>query len=233
MQMLRGQVLVANAKQGSCGRSRRRLGARAARTRRLTGGQRWQKAASPPEDVQPAAVPGLPHHFCYALFIPGDESGRTYVGYTVDPARRLRQHNGELKGGAARTRERSGKWRFLFVVAVESDEFGAHEGLSLEWHLKRGRGGYSGRVHSTHSGGSQRRARGVQLRLQLLREALGLQKFNRFVERVAVFVDPAHVDAAWAQLSDLPAPHGCCVMPLPDEWARAPLAVPHATDRCG
>ena len=40
---------------------------------------------------------------------------RHYVGATVCPARRLRQHNGELVGGARRTRNR-GPWSFVCVV---------------------------------------------------------------------------------------------------------------------
>ena len=40
---------------------------------------------------------------------------RAYVGATVDPCRRLRQHNGEIAGGALRTRNR-GPWHFECVI---------------------------------------------------------------------------------------------------------------------
>jgi len=45
--------------------------------------------------------------FCCYLLTPRNAPKRgrvTYVGFTVDPARRLRQHNGEIKGGAMRTK---------------------------------------------------------------------------------------------------------------------------------
>ena len=39
---------------------------------------------------------------------------RTYVGSTTDPYRRLRQHNGELRGGARATRGK--KWELVCFV---------------------------------------------------------------------------------------------------------------------
>lgn len=41
-------------------------------------------------------------------------NGRTtYVGSTTDPFRRLRQHNGEIIGGARATSKTPGKWRIV------------------------------------------------------------------------------------------------------------------------
>ncbi len=39
--------------------------------------------------------------YCYLLYT--DDGRRTYIGATVDPDRRLRQHNRELQGGAKST----------------------------------------------------------------------------------------------------------------------------------
>lgn len=56
----------------------------------------------------------------------------TYVGVTVDFKHRLRQHNGELKGGARATR--GGTWRRLYVVRGFPDQRTA---LQWEWRLHR------------------------------------------------------------------------------------------------
>ena len=48
------------------------------------------------------------------VYILACESRRTYVGATVDLAKRLRQHNGEITGGARRTHGTT--WRVVCQV---------------------------------------------------------------------------------------------------------------------
>ena len=66
--------------------------------------------------------------------------GRAYIGATVDPTKRLRQHNGEIVGGAARTRNR-GPWHFHCVISGFRTW---KEALQFEWaakyHSRRARG---------------------------------------------------------------------------------------------
>jgi structure-specific endonuclease subunit SLX1 len=56
---------------------------------------------------------------------------KTYVGATVDPNRRLRQHNGEIKGGARATAGRS--WTRKYLVGCFDTE---REALRFEWYWK-------------------------------------------------------------------------------------------------
>lgn len=56
---------------------------------------------------------------------------RTYVGATVNPDRRLRQHNGEISGGARATKGRA--WTRQFLVGGFGDE---REALRFEWRWK-------------------------------------------------------------------------------------------------
>lgn len=63
-------------------------------------------------------------------------TGRTYVGIALDVERRLRQHNGEVAGGARATR--GGRpWRVGQVVGPLPDRGRAQ---ALEHRLKRRRG---------------------------------------------------------------------------------------------
>jgi len=53
---------------------------------------------------------------CVYVMQSGRFTGRAYVGFSVDPAERVRRHNGEIVGGAAATR--SGRpWAILLVIS--------------------------------------------------------------------------------------------------------------------
>ena len=69
-------------------------------------------------------------NYCYLLYIPG--TNRTYIGATNDPAHRLRQHNGELTGGAKATK--GNKWTQAFYVSGFPDWSNT---LQFEWAWKR------------------------------------------------------------------------------------------------
>ncbi len=56
----------------------------------------------------------------------------TYVGATVDPDRRLRQHNREISGGA-RSTGRKTAWRRAVLVSGFVDKI---EALKFEWRWK-------------------------------------------------------------------------------------------------
>ena len=87
---------------------------------------------------------------------------RRYVGKTNDLARRLRQHNGELTGGARATAGRS--WAVELVIdGFEEDR----HAMQAEWRLKRarreaGRGGgpvaWLGKIRFDPGGGWTSRA---------------------------------------------------------------------------
>ena len=70
---------------------------------------------------------------CY-VYVLGSEGGRnyrTYVGWTTDLDRRLKQHN--AGAGAKSTRGR--KWVLLYVERYDARS----AAMSREWHLKRDR----------------------------------------------------------------------------------------------
>jgi predicted GIY-YIG superfamily endonuclease len=91
-----------------------------------------------------------------AYYVYWIQSGaRAYIGATVDPKKRLRQHNGEIVGGAARTRNR-GPWHFHCVISGFRTW---KETLQYEWAAKF----YS------------RRARGIKARQEAL-EALNMKE---------------------------------------------------------
>jgi predicted GIY-YIG superfamily endonuclease len=69
--------------------------------------------------------------FVYVLV--SEKTGRTYVGSTTDVARRLRQHNGSLAGGARCTRAHR-PWRIGRVINGLADR---REALHEERRVKK------------------------------------------------------------------------------------------------
>ena len=58
--------------------------------------------------------------------------GCTYAGVSPDPTRRLRQHNGEIKGGAKYTTSKGPGWRHLCLIKG----FSKIQALQFEWAVK-------------------------------------------------------------------------------------------------
>lgn len=72
--------------------------------------------------------------YCYLLYT---ENGPTYVGATTDIDRRLRQHNGELAGGARATNiqvKKGNSWkRACYVTGIPE----WRSALQIEWRWKQ------------------------------------------------------------------------------------------------
>jgi predicted GIY-YIG superfamily endonuclease len=81
-------------------------------------------------------------NYCYIIKTKPNKTNiiKTYIGYTVDPCRRLKQHNCLLKGGAKRTTAVSNvnndAWDFLAIITSNDEKFTKNLALSIEWNLK-------------------------------------------------------------------------------------------------
>ena len=69
---------------------------------------------------------------CYLLVSDNETApkGRSYIGFTVEPARRIRQHNGELACGGARRTKLLRPWRMVCIVHGFRSQV---QGLQFEW----------------------------------------------------------------------------------------------------
>jgi len=69
----------------------------------------------------------------YVYVLVSEATGRTYVGATTDPERRLREHNGEISGGAKATRAHR-PWRMGRIVGPIDTQ---REALREEHRIKK------------------------------------------------------------------------------------------------
>jgi len=71
----------------------------------------------------------------------------TYAGVSPDPERRLRQHNGEISGGAKYTTSKGKGWKHVCLVEGFRNKI---EALQFEWAVKhvppRNAGGLTNRI---------------------------------------------------------------------------------------
>ena len=76
----------------------------------------------------------------------------TYAGVSPDPTRRLRQHNGEIKGGAKYTTSKGPGWKHFCIVSGFKDKIQA---MQFEWAVKhvppRNAGGIYNRIQKLHT----------------------------------------------------------------------------------
>jgi predicted GIY-YIG superfamily endonuclease len=100
-------------------------------------------------------------YYCYIInSINPNFSNSTYNGSTNDLTRRLRQHNGEIVGGAKATRGK-GPWKYIAVW----EGFQTHkEALSCEWRIK----------HPTNTKKRPTQYNGVKGRIKSLNLIIGL-----------------------------------------------------------
>lgn len=116
--------------------------------------------AEPEPEPEPATCDDepdrCPRFFVY--WIVTEETRRSYIGATVDLRRRIRQHNGELVGGARRTRR--GRWRYHRIVGGFRTW---REALQFEWAFKH----------------VSRRARSIATRQKALEVLLRRERWTR------------------------------------------------------
>jgi len=76
-----------------------------------------------------------------------ENRGCTYAGVSPDPVRRLRQHNGEIKGGAKYTTSKGPGWTHVCLVEGFRTKI---EAMQFEWAVKhvppRNAGGMANRI---------------------------------------------------------------------------------------
>jgi predicted GIY-YIG superfamily endonuclease len=110
-----------------------------------------------------------------------------YVGFTVHPKRRLRQHNGEIKGGAWRTHRRGRPWAMVVVVSGFPNKVLA---LQFEWAWQHP--GRSRLLRKYPVAKKLAKRRGPRAKLETLSLLLTTAPFKQYGLRVHTMNDKIH-----------------------------------------
>jgi predicted GIY-YIG superfamily endonuclease len=79
----------------------------------------------------------MPNYIIYVLT--NTSNNNTYIGITNNQTRRIRQHNGELVGGAKTTTVKKGTGQWIYygwIRTINEDLIDKHTALSLEKRIK-------------------------------------------------------------------------------------------------
>ena len=80
-----------------------------------------------------------------------ENNGYTYAGVSPEPERRLRQHNGEIKGGAKYTTSKGNGWHHICLISGFENKIQA---MQFEWAVKhvapRNLGGLNNRMSKVY-----------------------------------------------------------------------------------
>ena len=120
--------------------------------------------------------------YCYLLETVGG-TPKTYVGVTPDLDRRLRQHNGEIAGGAAATRGRV--WHRVCHVKGFPDSRAA---LQFEWRWKQ-----MSRPPRQQGTPLERRLKALQALLALDRPTTAAVAYDTYLDPIEVVMESSAV----------------------------------------
>eukprot|EP00605_Chrysophyceae_sp_TOSAG23-4_P002853 GSChrysophyteH1.ASY1.ANO1.3142.1 assembled CDS len=119
--------------------------------------------------------------YCYLLkSVSSPSCSATYIGFTVNPRRRLRQHNGELKSGATKTHKYR-PWEHVCIVSGFPSKVVA---LMFEWQWQHPRGSriLKDKTPFKYSG------KGVRGQLHILNVLLNAPLWDQLNLRVSIWL---------------------------------------------
>ncbi|KAI9346953.1 hypothetical protein BDR26DRAFT_855416 [Obelidium mucronatum] len=126
---------------------------------------------------------------CYLLQCqqPG-KSTKCYVGSTPDPIRRIRQHNGEIQGGAKKTV--SGRpWNMVVIVHGFPNKIAA---LQFEWAWQKPHQSRHFRTANPSAYSKSRKDQEIHVKLQVLADMVLLDNWARWPLRIHITSEYIH-----------------------------------------